>query len=426
MKRRLLPLLLTLLLLSTSLLQVQAATQADLQTKLDALVEQYVGTCWYGSYDGAIQCKGFADLVYNALFGTGGIGSYVDGEYYYIKTPRNSVLLGEATGYSASDGARMYAIFSQAKPGDYVQMARRNRSYGHSVIIYSVETDRESGGVWVFDCNMSYTTCLVQKYFMSWEKLADISTGITLYRHDTYPTCDHDWQSLSRTEPTETVDGKELLRCAICGIDSESVIPCALSETMAGFADVDANAWYYPYLRQAVQEGLLNGISDTAFAPNAPVTRGMAVTILWRMYAKPAGGAQNFADVAGNCWYSQSVAWAAANGIVNGVTSTRFAPDDNVQRQQLAVMLYRCAKYSGLPAQERADLSAYADARSVSPYAEDAMRWAVAVGLMNGRSGNVLAPSDTATRAEAAKLILRFASLSAAQATAKHSEMLPK
>lgn len=173
------------------------------------------------------------------------------------------------------------------------------------------------------------------------------------------------------------------------------------------FTDLDRH-WAKDVVLEAVRDGLFSGTSATTFSPNQPVTRGMLVTVLHRMEGTPAGSGQPFADVASDAYYADAVAWAAEHGIVAGISETTFAPNASVTREQMAAILYRYAQSQGADVTGRADLTAFADVSEISGYAKDALSWANASGLISGRSASVLAPKDTATRAEAASILVRF------------------
>lgn len=174
------------------------------------------------------------------------------------------------------------------------------------------------------------------------------------------------------------------------------------------FNDVADNAWYADAVYSAVDMGLFNGVTATTFNPDGSMTRGMLVTVLWRLEGSPAAGSSDFSDVANGSWYDEAVAWANEEGIVTGMTEDTFAPNAAITREQMATMLYRYAKYLGLNTRAKADLSAYKDADSISAYAEDAMAWAVGVGLINGVTETTLNPAGTATRAQVATILVRF------------------
>ena len=180
-------------------------------------------------------------------------------------------------------------------------------------------------------------------------------------------------------------------------------------EVTTAYADVAASDWYYDAVTYVTENGLMNGVGDDSFAPTTNITRGMMVTILYRLDGSPAVSASStFADVAAGAYYSDAVAWASANGIVNGVTDTTFDPTANITREQLAAMLYRYAQFKGYDVSASEALTGYTDADSVSDYAVSAMQWAVGAGLVNGRTATTIAPQGTASRAEAAAMLMRF------------------
>ena len=175
------------------------------------------------------------------------------------------------------------------------------------------------------------------------------------------------------------------------------------------FADVSGSDWFYNDVRYVYEKGIMDGTGADRFSPNAPLTRAMIVTILYRMDGSPAmSGASDFKDVDSNKWFAKAVAWAAANGIVNGYGSGLFGPNDPVTREQLAAILYRYAVYGGMTAVTlEENLGGFADTAQLSAYAIQAMNWAVGQGLING-SGSNLVPKAQATRAQVAAIIHRY------------------
>lgn len=174
------------------------------------------------------------------------------------------------------------------------------------------------------------------------------------------------------------------------------------------FTDVAAGSWYYDAVRFVYGKGMMNGTSPTAFSPNATTSRGMIVTILYRLEGEPAAGTASFTDVPAGQWYSKAVAWAAQNGIVDGYGSGAFGPNDNITREQMAAILYRYASYKGYSVTASSSTSSYSDASQISSYAQTAMSWANATGLITGTSSTTLAPKGNATRAQAAMILMRF------------------
>ncbi|MEI3082744.1 MAG: S-layer homology domain-containing protein [Oscillospiraceae bacterium] len=175
------------------------------------------------------------------------------------------------------------------------------------------------------------------------------------------------------------------------------------------FADVSGSDWFYNDVRYVYEKGIMDGTGADRFSPNAPLTRAMIVTILYRMAGSPAmSGVSDFKDVDSNKWFAKAVAWAAANGIVNGYGSGLFGPNDPVTREQLAAILYRYAVYGGMTAVTlEENLGSFADTAQLSAYAIQAMNWAVGQGLING-SGSNLVPKAQATRAQVAAIIHRY------------------
>ena len=175
------------------------------------------------------------------------------------------------------------------------------------------------------------------------------------------------------------------------------------------FADVSSSDWFYNDVRYVYEKGIMDGTGADRFSPNAPLTRAMIVTILYRMAGSPSvSGSSDFTDVAAGKWFAKAVAWAAANGIVNGYGDSLFGPNDPVTREQLAAILYRYAVYGGMTAVTlEANLGSFADTAQLSAYAIQAMNWAVGQGLING-SGSNLVPKAQATRAQVAAIIHRY------------------
>jgi len=175
------------------------------------------------------------------------------------------------------------------------------------------------------------------------------------------------------------------------------------------FDDVSRTDWFYDAVNYVVKEGLFEGVSEDEFRPNGSMTRAMLVTVLWRLEGEPTVfWYSDFEDVSAYAWYADAVAWASANGIVNGVSATEFDPDAPITREQMAAMLYRYAGFKGLDVSVDGDLNAYADAEDVSDYAKDAMAWAVSNGFIQGMNETTLAPQGTATRAQVATILMRF------------------
>lgn len=174
------------------------------------------------------------------------------------------------------------------------------------------------------------------------------------------------------------------------------------------FADVAKGSWYYEGVRYAYENGLMSGTGEGTFSPDLPTSRGMLVTILYRLAGSPAAGSASFTDVAQGQWYADGVAWASANGVVSGYPDGSFRPNDTITREQMAAILYQYARIQGKLDDSRADLSLFSDLDSLSAYAKEPMSWAVAQGLFSGVSADTLAPGGSTTRAQAAVILTAF------------------
>ena len=190
--------------------------------------------------------------------------------------------------------------------------------------------------------------------------------------------------------------------------NGQVTVTVTFEETPLPFTDVTEGDWFYDAVRYAYETGLMDGVGDNLFAPNSQTTRAQLVTILYRLAGQPEpGGDSGFSDVETGTWYTDAVAWAAENGIVNGTTDTTFAPGEDITREQLVAVLYRYAESKGYDVSASADLSGYPDAGQVQDYAQPAMAWAVAEGIVEGMDGN-LNPAGNATRAQIATILMRF------------------
>ena len=175
------------------------------------------------------------------------------------------------------------------------------------------------------------------------------------------------------------------------------------------FTDVSEKDWFYGDVMFVYENGLMLGTSKTLFSPHGTATRGMMATSLWRMEGSPAPkGKNSFTDVEVGKWYADAITWTAENGIFAGYGKDKFGPDDPITREQLAAIFYRYADYKGYDLTVKEDLDKFKDADEITDYAKTAMGWAVGSGLVKGKSGNLLDPQGTATRAEIAAMLHRF------------------
>ncbi len=536
--------------------------QEDAELELRELMEEYCGSYWYSSFQGSSQCKGFADLVFDALFGTGGPGPYSDSRYTLPSAAsRSCTCLGILSG-SESNEESLQALLSQALPGDYVQCVRRTGTQ-HSMIVLEVSDT----GITFFDCNLK-GSYLCASYTYSWADVAEqLTRGISLYRHNGYvpseayniyldaeggecsrtvipvqkgaaygilplperkgflfdgwyiarygasstptrvfvnqdtlhlvngnvylhaawledpgpcavnghswssevtpPTCEtdgfttdtctvceltrisdvqpatgHSWVDAETVDPTCKADGYTLQACTVCNATQKvEILPAShtyrevshipatngedggitylcsrcgycVTETLPSqlhrFIDLQESAWYYPYVKEMVVLGLMNGTSDTSFSPGKTLTRAMLVTILYRMQGEPEAATANYTDVPAGKWYSAAVGWASENGVVTGYPDQTFRPNAPVTREQAATILYRCAPLMGRSTEQTAALDEFTDFGTISGYAKIPMGWAKANDILSGFPDETLRPGGSASRAQIAKMIVTF------------------
>lgn len=175
------------------------------------------------------------------------------------------------------------------------------------------------------------------------------------------------------------------------------------------YADVPSHSWYYDAVQFVAERGLMSGTAATRFSPDEITDRAMLVTILWRQAGRPSSGTQaRFQDVDPFQWYGSAVHWAASNYLVNGYDSNTFGPEDTITREQLAAILYRYAQYKGLSVSATGNLNQYTDAGQISAYAKTAFQWICSRGIMQGTSATTLSPTESATRAQVAAILMRF------------------
>ncbi len=176
------------------------------------------------------------------------------------------------------------------------------------------------------------------------------------------------------------------------------------------FTDVNDTDWFSGAVKYVTEKGLFNGTGNGTFSPQGGMNRAMLVTVLWRLEGSPdAAGGASFNDVPSGMWYTTAVKWASENGIVNGVTADSFAPSSYVTREQIAAMLYRYAQYKGTDVSSTETLAAYSDAADISTWAQPAVKWAVAHGVISGMTDGTIRPQNTATRAQVATMLMRYA-----------------
>ena len=226
------------------------------------------------------------------------------------------------------------------------------------------------------------------------------------YELDTLVVTDKNGNTVKLTDKgngkyTFTMPGSQVTVNASFAKDSSSPVD--------SFLDVNTGAWYYDAVKYAVENGLMSGTGTYTFEPNTTLSRGMIAQMLYALEGKPSiSSANNFTDVSSSDWYDKAASWAQSKGIITGYEDGRFGPNDPLTREQLALILYNYAKSEGYGTSAKADLSKFADGTSTSPWAQQAMSWAVGEGLLSGRGVNMLYPTGTATRAEVAQIMMNF------------------
>ena len=226
------------------------------------------------------------------------------------------------------------------------------------------------------------------------------------YKLDKLTVTDGSGKTVSTVKKSDTVYTFTMPASAVnVGV---SYVKADATPSETKFNDVSANDWFASAVDYVTGKGMMNGTADNTFSPKANTTRGMVVTVLYRLENQPSTSAASFTDVASGAYYANAVAWANANGIVSGYGSGKFGPNDKVTREQLAAILYRYAQYKKYDVSGANSLDGYADAQSVSSYAVPALQWANAAGVVTGKSGSKLDPKGNATRAEVAAMLMRF------------------
>ena len=218
------------------------------------------------------------------------------------------------------------------------------------------------------------------------------------------------------TVPVDAVTG-EIVKLSIVTDNGLAVMldgsaRLRLVDNSKRFSDVAASSWYQEAVSFVSSHEIMNGVGGGAFSPESSLTRGMLAQILYEAENRPVSGAGSvFADIADGAWYSDAVNWAAARNFVTGNGDGTFAPDSLITREQMAVILYRYALDKGIAVGVSGNTSVYADAANISPYAQDAMSWAIGTGIISGKLNNMLDPGGYATRAEVATFFMRFCGL---------------
>ena len=297
-----------------------------------------------------------------------------DGGNYNDVVHTNGTLTIKNRPSSGGGGVSRYTVKFETNGGSKVA----NKTVNRNAVLEAPEAPTKDG----FKFDGWFTD---KELTTAYDFTAKVTKGFTLYAK---------WTEIEKEPDVDKPEDKD---------DPET------TEWKNPFNDVKADDWFYANVQYVVENKLMNGVAVDEFAPNDTLTRAMLVTVLYRNAGEPAVNKSiPFADVDMGAYYASAVIWAKQNGIVNGVTETEFAPDANITREQIAAIMFRYAQYNGMDAVTLEENLHFTDASKISEYAVSAMNWAVGTGLMKGKSTTTINPKDNATRAEIAAILQRF------------------
>ena len=201
---------------------------------------------------------------------------------------------------------------------------------------------------------------------------------------------------------------KRIISVALFLCLTVTVLPTIAFGAGMPFSDVEPASWYHESVQYAYDRGLMSGTSSSIFSPDANLTRAQLCQLFYNMEKQPETTENAFSDVSIDSWYYKAVNWAAENQIVSGVGNGKFNPASDITREQMVTLIYNYSVYKGYDLSDAADISAYIDASTISSWAETSMKWAVGKGFITGMSATTIEPVETATRAQAAAILMRF------------------
>ena len=328
--------------------------------------------------------------------------------YYVIATNTNANATGEQTAETRSNTV---AVTVTEKAVTYTVSYDWGTEFPNGVTLPSDSREYQSVQDAEAAMDKSYTAGSTSTAQKDGKDGTWTFSGWTARVEDTVVRFIGEWTFVEKQTPVEPIDPQPPVTPPdrLNVVARPSVRPQAQqSRTELPFADVKANAWYRDAVEYLYENGIMSGVREDSFAPDRNTTRGMITTMLHRLEQEPHASAANpFLD-AQYGYYANAVRWAQQAGLVTGTSDTRFSPNAPMTREQLAVVLYRYARYLGRDTDRAASLNSYADGSTVSVYAREAMRWAVAEGLLSGVGNDRLAPSAPATRAQVAEILYRF------------------
>lgn len=296
------------------------------------------------------------------------------GNYNEVVHTNGTLTIKKKSSGGGSIGVSKYTVKFETNGGSKVE----NKTVNRNAVLEAPEAPTKDG----FKFDGWFTDKGLTK---AYDFTSKVTSGFTLYAK---------WTEIEKEPEVDKPEDKD---------DPET------TEWKNPFEDVKENDWFYANVQYVVENKLMNGVAVDKFAPNDTLTRAMLVTVLYRNAGEPAVNKSiTFADVDMDAYYASAVIWAKQNGIVNGETETEFAPDANITREQIAAIMFRYAQYKGMDAVTLEENLHFDDANEISEYAVSAMNWAVGTGLMKGKSTTTINPKDNATRAEIATILQRF------------------
>lgn len=296
------------------------------------------------------------------------------GNYNEVVHTNGTLTIKKKSSGGGSIGVSKYTVKFETNGGSKVE----NKTVNRNTVLDAPEAPAKDG----FKFDGWFTD---KELTTAYDFTAKVTKGFTLYAK---------WTEIEKEPEVDKPEDKD---------DPE------VAEWKNPFNDVKADDWFYANVQYVVENKLMNGVAVDKFAPNDTLTRAMLVTVLYRNEGEPAvNKSVPFADVDMGAYYASAVIWAKQNGIVNGVTETEFAPDENITREQIAAIMFRYAQYKGMDAVTLEENLHFDDANEISEYAVSAMNWAVGTGLMKGKSATTINPKDNATRAEIAAILQRY------------------
>ena len=350
--------------------------------------------------------------------------AFMNGEEYHAEYANNGMTVGSPTTNPTKEGYTFAGWFTESSGGsqwNFSTAVTENMTlYAHWTAVEEPEPEPEEppySGKYSYEVSTSVGdngTVTVDRYATEGEKVTIDVTPDQAYKLDELVVTANgkDVELTANSDGTYsfTMPSADVKITATFAEDPDWTEPEEPTTDVSDlFIDVTPDAWYKDAVQYAYDNGLMTGVSDTEFAPEATTTRAMIVSILARLEGVTTAQAAGFADVTDE-WYATAVNWAASVGVVNGYEDNTFKPNTAITREQLAAILMNYAAYKGYDVSARADLSHYSDADSISSWANDVLLWAVAEGLLTGVTDDTIAPQAHATRAQVAAILQRFLS----------------